>query len=132
MKILHVTLLLALSIASASANHDNVDHYATGSGFLTPDSESQYFWEYRCNAVDKLTGVYFTPIESEIDTNRAYLLDNCALMVLVDESLDAIGVQVLVDTTLELVDPDPAVYFRQVPLVYCDGFGPSLPGCVQK
>jgi hypothetical protein len=132
MKILHVTLLLALSIASASANHTKVDHYTTGSGFVSPDSESQYYWEYRCNNVDSLTGVYFTSIESEIDTNRAYLLDDCALMVLVDESLDAIGVQGLVDITLELVDPAPAVYFRQVPLVYCDGFGPAIAGCVSK
>jgi hypothetical protein len=53
-------------------------------------------------------------------------------MVLVDESLDAIGVQGLVDITLELVDPAPAVYFRQVPLVYCDGFGPAIAGCVSK
>ncbi len=124
-----ILLLLALSIATASANHAKVDNYATGSGFLN-DSESQYFWEYRCDRVDSLTGVYFTPLESEIDTNRTQLLSDCALMVLIDESLDAKGVQGLVDTTLELTDPSPAVYFRQLPPVYCDGFAPPIIGCI--
>ena len=123
-------LLLALSIATAHADHVKVDNYATGSGFLNDISESKYFWEYRCDSVDSLTGVYFTPLESEIDTNRVHLLDECALMVLIDESLDAKGVQGLVDTTLELTDPSPAVYFRQLPPVYCDGFAPPIVGCI--
>ena len=123
-------LLLALSIATASADHAKVDNYATGSGFLNEVSESKYFWEYRCDSVDSLTGVYFTPLESEIDTNRTQLLSECALMVLIEESLDAKGVQGLVDTTLELTDPSPAVYFRQLPPVYCDGFAPPIIDCI--
>jgi hypothetical protein len=127
---MRILLLLALSIATASADHAKVNSYATGSGFLNDISESRYYWEYHCNAVDKLTGVYFTPLESEIDANRTHLLDECALMVLVDEALDAKGVQSLVDTTLELTDPSPAVYFRQLPPVYCDGFAPPIIGCI--
>jgi hypothetical protein len=129
MKILQAILLLSISL-SVSADHAEVDNYATGSGFLTPDSESKYFWQYNCNTRDELTGVYFTSLESEIDTNRAYLLHDCALMVLIDETLDANGVKGLVDITLELTDPAPAVYFRQIPLVYCDGFGPPIDGCI--
>jgi hypothetical protein len=130
MKILQAILLLSISL-SVSANHAQVDNYATGSGFLNEISESRYYWEYRCNAVDKLTGVYFTPLESEIDTNRTQLLIDCALMVLIDEALDAKGVQGLVDTTLELTNPSPAVYFRQLPPVYCDGFAPPIIGCIR-
>ena len=129
MKILIVTMLLLLSIAAASAGA-KIDHYTTGSGFLNEVSESQYFWEYRCDKVDSLTGVYFTPLESEIDTNRTQLLSDCALMVLIEESLDAKGVQGLVDITLELTDPSPAVYFRQLPPVYCDGFAPPIIDCI--
>ena len=51
-------------------------------------------------------------------------------MVLIEDSLNAKGVQGLVDTTLELTDPSPAVYFRQIPPLYCDGFGPAIAGCI--
>ena len=109
-------LLLALSIATASANHVRI-----GSGH-------NYSWEYRCADIASLTSVYFTPSASEVDSNRTQLLRECALLVIVDDPLD--DIQDLVDVSFELTDPSPAVYFRQLPPVYCDGFAPPIVGCI--